>query len=192
VTGEAVASRPPSIGRPWPPFAPGNDIGPRFDEGNDAALTHGAWSARKVQPLADQLHASLERIAPWTTSEAFAGTVQSWAWAEGQASILRDYVDQHGHFDSDGVERPAVRTLDRIEVRLDKLRDALGLTPKALTKLLANAAELATATGNHEGLASVEAEGRRILAARFGEPSPPAPADHGPPAPTIDEVRTDG
>lgn len=134
--------------------------------GNDLALEHGAHSPRRVQPIADELHAQLVAEAPWTASTAFAGTVRSWAWAEGQAVLLRRWIDEHGLLDDEGEERSAARLLDRVEGRLSKLRDQLGLNPQALGRLLATAADVAHATGDTETLASLQAEGRKILDTR--------------------------
>lgn len=156
-------ARPPR-GYTWAPFAPGHEL----------STTHGARSDRKVQPLAEHYAGTLATTAPWVATPAFAGTVASWAWAEGQAHLLRAYVDEHGHFDAEGEERSAVRTLDRVEGRLAKLRDQLGLNPTALSKLLATAAATAQVTGDYASVAAIQAEGRRLLAARL-VPDPPAP-----------------
>lgn len=164
--GAAEPIGDPNFGPPrWPgdtrpPFAPGN----RMAEG--ASVTHGAWTGRKVEPIAARFRETFTATAPWATAPAFAGTVASWAHAEAQATLLRDWLDEHGIFDNEGEERPAVRTLDRVEGRLAKLRDQLGLNPQALGKLLATAATVARATDDHEGLAALHAEGARILASR--------------------------
>lgn len=168
----------------WPgdrrgPWLPGNTVA------HTAALTHGARSARELQPVAAVLAAELVASARWTASEAFATTVASWAYSEAQLLRLRGYLDEHGLLDDDGEERPAARLLDRVEGRLAKLRDQLGLTPAALGKLLATAASVAGATGDAESLTSLQAEGRRILASRLTTPDDtPAQAD--------EEAPTDG
>lgn len=146
----------PARGYTWPPAAVGNTL----------ALRHGATSPREVQPLAEGFHAAIIEAAPWTSSPAFAGTVQSWAWAEGQALLLRRWLDENGMLDGEDEERSAARLLDRIEGRLAKLRDQLGLNPTAAMKVLSQAADLAAATGDDEGLAALQAEGARILAAQ--------------------------
>jgi hypothetical protein len=156
----------PARGYSWPPFEPGNTVGRQFEHGNEAALTAGHDSARKVAPLAQAAQAALVEVAPWVAAPAFAGTVASWAWAEGQAMLLRRYLDEHGMLDPDGEERSAVRTLDRVEGRLAKMRDQLGLSPSALSKLLATAAATAQVTGDYASVAAIQAEGRRLLEAR--------------------------
>lgn len=156
----AKGSGRPARGYSWPPF----------ERGHTLSLRHGAFSSRQVQPMADAFTAELRATAAWASSPAFRGTVESWAWAESQAHLLRKYLDDQGHLDAEGEELPAVRTLDRVEGRLAKLRDQLGLTPAALAKLLATAAAVATATGDHQSLPALQAEGRRILDSRFGAP----------------------
>jgi hypothetical protein len=124
-------------GYTWEPFRAGNLAGKR----------HGAESPRFVQPIADTLTAELIAEAPWCASPAFKGAVASWSWAEGQAVLLRRYLDgAAGWFDEDGNERPANKMLDRVEARLLKLRDGLGLNPVALARLMAASASVAAAT----------------------------------------------
>ncbi|MCU1451933.1 MAG: hypothetical protein JWN46_79 [Acidimicrobiales bacterium] len=138
-----------------------------FVENNDAALVHGAWSRRRTAPIEAAALDHLAAAAPWTASDAFAGARASWAHAEAQAELLRADLDKHGMFDDEGEERAAVRSLDRVEGRLAKLREALGLTPRALGQLLATAASVATATGDAASLEALKAEGRKVLAARL-------------------------
>lgn len=140
----------------WPPFAPENE----------AALRHGAYSPRRVQPLADQLSDQLGGMAPWVNAPAFTGTVHSWSWAESEAALLRAFLDEVGLLDGEGEPRPAAKRLERVEARLHRLRDSLGLSPSALGSLLGKAASIATATGDTGALDELKAEGRRILDAR--------------------------
>ncbi len=170
MTGEpGDQTRPHSTGLPargysWPPF----------EKGNTAALTAGHNSPRKVQPIADALTDEITSAAPWCASPAFRGAVGSWAWSEAQATLLRAYVEEHGMIDDEGEERPAVRTLDRVEGRLAKLRDQLGLSPAALGKLMQSAASVAATTGDQASVDALRAEGSRILASRLTatEPDP--------------------
>ena len=57
-------------GYSWPPFEPGNG----------AAVRHGATSARRVQPLGDELARQCREVAPWVGVPAFAATVADWSW----------------------------------------------------------------------------------------------------------------
>lgn len=160
-----LGSQGPARGYSWAPFAPGNEV----------TLRHGAHSPRTIQPLAELFASSLLEVAPWAASPAFAGAVQSWAWAEAQAQVLRAWITEHDLVDvgEDGATEPAAfRMLDRVEGRLAKLREGLGLTPLSLGKLMAAAATVAAATGDTESLRALHDEGRRILASRITEPDP--------------------
>src|SRR4051794_6535734 len=112
-------------------FVPKGERAPAFEPGNDAAETHGALSSRRVEPLASDLAAELLAVAPWCGQGAFAATVAAWSWSEAQAALLRAYIDEHGMLDADGRPLPALALLDRVETRAGRLRDALGLTPRA-------------------------------------------------------------
>jgi len=150
------ASGLPARGYRWEPFEPGNF----------ANLRHGARSERKVSPLAEAASASLVEVAPWCASPAFAPTIASWSWAEGQAALLRAWTDEHGLLDEDGQPSGAAAMLERVERRLVKLRAELGLSPQSLGQLLSRAASIASATGDVAALEALRAEGRRILDAR--------------------------
>jgi hypothetical protein len=139
-----------------PPFAPGNDL----------AATHGAYSERKVSPLAAEVEAALPGIAPWATAPTFEGAVHSYCWVEAQLALVRQYVDEQGLLDDDGNPRPVLTLLDRLEGRAASLRSELGLTPLALAKLLGSLATTAAVSGDDDALETLKAEGARILAAR--------------------------
>jgi hypothetical protein len=134
--------------------------------GNDLAVTHGAWSDAKVRPIAEDLERRLLSAAPWCAQDAFAPTVGAWSWAEGQASLLRAYVDEHGMLDADGLPRPACSLLHQVEVRAARLRSELGLSPNAWAKLVARlgSADHEAAGRGLEHLKSVGAELARTAA----------------------------
>jgi hypothetical protein len=144
----------PRRGYSWPPFQPGHTL----------TLKHGATSSRVLQPLADQLAAGLGEVAPWTSAGAFAGSVASWAHAEAQAYVLRQYLDEHGLVDDEGQPRPAAGLLERVETRLTNLRAQLGLTPLALGKLLATLSQVDGDRGA-EGLEALRRAGAELRAA---------------------------
>jgi hypothetical protein len=138
-----------------PPFQPGNDLG----------VTHGAKSTSHWLPPAQALAEELVTVAPWTARPAFTATVASWSKAEAQSQLLHAYLDDIGLLDEDGQPRPAVAMLDRTEIRAANLRQALGLTPLALAKLLQSLAAVAASNGDTGSLDAVRAEGRRIAEA---------------------------
>jgi hypothetical protein len=144
----------PRRGYTWPPFT----------DGNTAALQHGAKSPRMLQPVADRLAEGLGEVAPWTSAPVFAGSVASWAHAEAQAYLLRQYLDDHGLVDDEGQPRPASRMLEQVEGRLAGLRAQLGLTPLALGKLLATLSQVDGDKGA-EGLEALRRAGAELRAA---------------------------
>lgn len=161
--GRGPASGMPASGMPargyrWPQFTAGWN--------QEHKTTHGAGSAARVRPIADAIEATLADSAPWAQAPAFAGTVKSWGYAEAQASLLRSWLDEHGLLDGDGNPRPAVGTLTRVENRLIKLRERLGLDPQSLASLLSKASSVARATADDRALEALAAEGRRIAEAR--------------------------
>lgn len=138
----------------------GRDAQP-YEAGNDAATTHGAFSKRKVQPLADAIAEQAASAAPWTQQRVFAPTVQAWAWAEAQATLLRMYVDDRGMLDDDGQPLPALALLDRTEVRAARLRSELGFSPSSWARLIAR---LGSAKGEAvaHGIAALQEVGREL------------------------------
>lgn len=126
----------------WTPAFEGQR--PPFQPGNDLAVTHGAWSPRKVEPLARELvdavlgdpdvrhaHLPVYRFALW-----------SWARAEAQVQLLSEYLAKRGEEAGDGVgdlEQERVRSayllLHRAESRANTLRTRLGLDPLSRARL---------------------------------------------------------
>lgn len=115
----------PMRGYSWPPFEPGNE----------AALTHGAYSANRVEPIATALRAQLLEVAAWCAAPAFAATVAAWSQAEARARLLQLYLDEVGLLDAEGEPRSALAALDKAERAASRLREQLGLTPAAWAAL---------------------------------------------------------
>ncbi len=139
---------------------------PQFAADNEMSLTHGAYSANRVRPIAEAIRAALGEVAPWTDREAFAGACASLAWVEAQLELLRAHVDEHGILDADGEPAGAVSYMAKLEGRAQSLRAELGLTPQALAKLLSSLVSVAVAGGDDDGLEVLKAEGAAILDAR--------------------------
>lgn len=126
--------RPSWYRPPRPPFEPGNELSTR----------HGAYSPRKVEPLAEtfvdvvladegaaHVHARLYRPALW-----------AWARAEAQVQLLTEYLAKAGEVSEDGVgdlDQEAVRAayllLHRAEARAMSGRSRLGLDPLSRARL---------------------------------------------------------
>jgi hypothetical protein len=144
----------------WPPFEPGNM----------ANLRHGATSPRKVAPIAAEIQAHILKEAPWCDQPAFAGALRSLAWTEAQIVLVTEFLDEHGVLRDPGVDelepqpREATRLLRDLENRALKLRNALGLTPIAMSKMLLTLRGVVDDAD--DGLAALKAQGRAMLLAR--------------------------
>jgi len=159
-----VAGTPKRRGPDWRPSLRGSRgySWPPFEEGNAAALTHGAFSAGRVQPVADALAEQLAETAPWTAQPAFRAVVASWAYAEAQAALLRLWLDREGVLDDEGAPRPATALLEKVESRAAHGRGELGLTPASWARLVAR---LGSADAEHaaRGLESLRRVGAELV-----------------------------
>lgn len=143
-------------GYSWPPFEPGNE----------AAVTHGAHSPRKVRPVADQLKRELVAAAPWAMGPTFAAVVEAWAVAEAQCRLLREWLDEVGILDDAGEPRGALKALSQAESRADRARTQLGLSPAAWASL--HRAMTTGPDGTSGALEALVAQGRAMLTAGAG------------------------
>ncbi len=117
---------------------------PPFQPGHELSVQHGAYSPRKVDPLARELvdqvladpeasaaHAPRYRLALW-----------AWARAEAQAQLLTEYLSKAAEATGDGVGdlelervRSAYLLLHRAESRATTQRTRLGLDPLSAARL---------------------------------------------------------
>lgn len=129
-------------GREWVPAFEGQRR--PFEPGHELSVQHGAYSPRKVEPLARELvdlvladpdcspaHAPRYRLALW-----------AWARAEAQAQLLTEYLAKAGEAAGDGVgdlEQDRIRSayllLHRAEARATTQRTRLGLDPLSAARL---------------------------------------------------------
>jgi hypothetical protein len=129
-----------------------------YEAGNLAALKHGAWSARKVEPIARAfIDAVLERRADLV---AHPEAVFAWAQSEARALMLGEYVADVG-VGSDAALR-VLRYEAQFQKLASELRGRLGLDPKSEAELVT-----AQATAAHEvvDLDAIRARGRAALRA---------------------------
>jgi hypothetical protein len=137
-------------GYSWPPF----------EEGNKAALRHGAYSVEVYGEVARELVSGV--LADRPQLDRYRTAVAAWADVEARCLVLREWLAEHGTLDGDGNPRPAAELLNKLEGRADKARQRLGLDPKADADLAR-----ATADAHHAAadLEAVRAAGRRALEA---------------------------
>jgi hypothetical protein len=162
-----MAGQPIARQREGRPPAPGGDRPPRgytwetFTEGNQLGLRHGAFSERKVEPIATALVAGLLSSRP--DLAAYPETVHAWARAEARCLLLADWVAEHGLVDADGNTPASLRYVAQFERLALDLRSQLGLDPRSEAEL---ARSRVSATAAAFDLDAVRASGREVLAAR--------------------------
>lgn len=118
-------SAAPARGYSWATAEPGNTI----------ALKHGAWSPRKVEPLAAELVEQVALNASWLR-DYDRPAVWAWARTEARVQLLSEWLaDRGGDLDDEGAVRPAAALLDRLEARAESLRARLGFDPLSRARL---------------------------------------------------------
>lgn len=151
--GTTPGGREPAFPGQRPPFAPGNEL----------AITHGAWSPRKVDPLAQDL---VERVLTdsslgYLKAPAFRPALFAWGRAEAQVQLLTEYLEERGKGGVGDLEDERVRTayllLHRAEARADRSRARLGLDPLSRARLGKDVAQ-----GKAADAAAVMAELHRL------------------------------
>ena len=147
--GSGIAAR----GYSWPPF----------EEGNQAAVTHGAYSVEVYGPVARELVSGVLTDRPQLNR--YRTAVAAWADVEARCLVVREHLDAHGMLDEQGKPRPAVELLVRLESRADKARQRLGLDPKADADLAKSTAD---AQHSIADLDSIREAGRAALDKRGG------------------------
>jgi hypothetical protein len=131
---------------------------PPFEAGNRAAEKHGAYSERRITPLAEQASSELVEAAPWLNAPAFASAVLAWSRVEAQVALVGAWLAETGPLDSDGKPRSAAEFLVRLERLAADLRGRLGLDPASRARI-----ERDLAAGVRDlDLTSQLAEGRRL------------------------------
>lgn len=140
----------------WVPAFPGQR--PPLRPGHEASVTSGAYSPRRVGPLAARIREELlagEDCPGWLHEERFAAGLAAWSEAEAMVVLIREWLDTQDldealseitTADEDetrpapgGMRRtvrqrrrtPALEALAKWMTRAQSLRNDLGLTPKA-------------------------------------------------------------
>jgi hypothetical protein len=143
----------------WTPDFPGQR--PPFTDGNEAAVTTGAWSERRVGPLADQIARELlgdPETPPHIREPMFAASVQAWSRAEACCQLIwrwlaeRDIMtaltdlttstEDEETFKGGAHRKSTVRhvgsvldSLRRWEAHASNLRSKLGLDPASAARV---------------------------------------------------------
>ncbi len=104
---------------------------PPFEKGHTLTMTHGAWSPRRVDPLATELVEQMADLDYLVSDPSYRPAL--WAWARVQ--LISEWLDEHGPLDDDGTPRPALDALHRFERLAADARSRLGLDPLSRARL---------------------------------------------------------
>lgn len=123
----------------WPPFEPGNSVGERFEDGNQAARTHGAYSDAVIAPRARELAEVILDANPHL--DAVRDSAGVWRYAKTMSKI--DHIEAYLGEQSDpvfvdrakGTIHPVVALLLALESRADKAEERLAIAPLTRAKL---------------------------------------------------------
>jgi hypothetical protein len=108
-------------------------------------MTHGAYSSRKIAPLAAEIVATLladETVPAYAKSPAYRLELEALARAEAQTQLLNAWLAKRAEETDDGIGdlsdeavRSAYLLLHRVETRAASARQRLGLTPSAAARM---------------------------------------------------------
>jgi hypothetical protein len=144
---------------------------PPFATGHELATRHGAWSPRRVDPLAEGLVAVAVQTAGWLAEPTFGPAVWAWARAEARCQLLAEWLDEHGLLTEGGDPVPALDAATRLEKLALTHRQRLGLDPAARAGLEAT---LTSAAAGQYALEDAIIRGREALSARRPTDAPTA------------------
>lgn len=108
----------------WEPFQPGHTV----------SLRHGAYSPRRVDPLAAE-YAALIEPESYLADPSYAPAVWAWARAEARCTLLAEYLADRDLLDAKGRPLPAMELVIRMERLAAEARARLGLDPLARARL---------------------------------------------------------
>lgn len=117
---------------------------PPFEPGNEMAAKHGAYSPRKVDPLAGAFVDAVlaDGGARHAHAQVYRPALWAWARAEAQVQLLTEYLAVAGEAAGEGVGdleservRAAYLLLHRAEARALSGRARLGLDPLSRARL---------------------------------------------------------
>ena len=114
-----------------------------FTNGNLVRLSHGAYSDRRVNPVARELVSVV--LAQRPDLEDHPAAVWSWARIESKCVLLEAWLDEHGFIDEHGKPTAPAQLVTRYEKLAMALRSRLGLDPQSQAQLQSSRA-LATLT----------------------------------------------
>jgi hypothetical protein len=114
-----------------------------YERGNEAAVTHGAYSPRRVDPLALELvdgviqrSKAADSQTTYLLDPSFRPALWAWARCEVRVQLVTEWLmDRGSDIGDDGEVLAAAEYLRRWEAQALKHRERLGLDPLARAKL---------------------------------------------------------
>lgn len=113
---------------------------PPFEPGNELAVTHGAWSVRKLQPAAAKLLEGLrldDQVA-YLRQPAYGPALAAWAQAEARVMLIEVWVDampMQAQTESKQGQTSPLELLRKWEATASTHRARLGLDPLSRARL---------------------------------------------------------
>lgn len=147
----------PARGYRWEPF----------QDGNQAALTHGAYSDRLIEPRAQEIAQGMQdagELPDYLAQPRYRGAVMDLATALARRERLEQYLAEQStegtpmELTDNGEVRAAAVLLERVERAVERHRDRLGLSPLAAARLGKDVA--AQQVSLAQVWAAMDAEGR--------------------------------
>lgn len=134
VVGEWV----PAFPGQRPPFQPGNDL--VFKPGHELSTTHGAYSPRKVEPVAQELLDAVltDEAVRYLHLPAYRPALVAWAQAEARVILIEQWVSGMSMAKAAASTRGATSPLELLrkwEATASTHRARLGLDPLSRARL---------------------------------------------------------
>lgn len=109
----------------WEPFKPGNTV----------AMTHGARSARVIEPMAAEIANATIEVNPHLQEDRYREAVLEYARLVAKVERLEEWLDRNGQLDSDGKVRGASDYALKLRKTMSNQAERLGLTPLSAARL---------------------------------------------------------
>lgn len=133
-------SKGPARGYSWPPFEKGHQL----SVGNRGPVKHGAWSPRKIAPIAQQYLDGIltDPDVAYLRAPAYRPALEAWAAAEARLCLVErwvsDLIAEHGMdraAESGQGRTSPLELLRRYDAAAWTARGRLGLDPLSRARL---------------------------------------------------------
>jgi hypothetical protein len=121
-------------GERHPPFLPGNELA--VTAGNELALKHGGYSAKRISERAAVIAQEVREVAPWLDEDANVFAISEYAMARAQAELLTVAIE--AYCQQANIARLNARLLEAANSSRREAaaqRASLGLDPRSMAEL---------------------------------------------------------